>query len=96
MAYGRPVVQFDLTEGRPTAAGAALYARPNDPADFAQKTILLLDSGPLRQELGALGRQRAEELFNWDRQKKVLIKAYQMVLGEATATTDLAIDDEPR
>jgi len=31
----KPVVQFDLKDGRASAGEAALYARPNDPVDFA-------------------------------------------------------------
>jgi len=30
MALGKPIVQFDLTEGRYSAQGASLYARRND------------------------------------------------------------------
>ena len=55
MAYARPVVLFDLVEGRRQAGDAALYARPNDPADFAERILALLDSEPLRRELGARG-----------------------------------------
>jgi glycosyltransferase involved in cell wall biosynthesis len=82
MAYGRPVVLFDLTEGRRAAGNAALYARPNDPADFAARILELLDSETLRTELGRRGRQRIEECFNWDRDKAVLLEAYRVALGE--------------
>ncbi len=37
MALGKPIVQFDLTEGRHSAEGASLYARPNDAADLARR-----------------------------------------------------------
>jgi glycosyltransferase involved in cell wall biosynthesis len=80
MAYGRPVVLFDLTEGRRAAGDAALYARPNDPADFAEKILQLLDSEPLRLELGQRGRRRLEENLNWEREKATLLAAYQTVL----------------
>ena len=36
MALGKPVVQFDLTEGRCSAQQASLYARQNDPFDLAE------------------------------------------------------------
>jgi glycosyltransferase involved in cell wall biosynthesis len=81
MAYARPVVLFDLTEGRHAAADAALYARPNDPADFAAKIVQLLDSEPLRRELGQRGRRRIEESLNWDREKGALLEAYRAALG---------------
>ncbi len=80
MAYGRTVVLFDLTEGRRSAADAALYARPNDPADFAEQILKVLDSESLRRELGAVGRKRIEEKLNWEIEKKALLEAYETAL----------------
>lgn len=80
MAYARPVVLYDLTEGRRSAADAALYARPNDPKDFAEKVVALLGSEPLRRQLGARGRRRIEERLNWENEKKSLLAAYQLAL----------------
>ncbi len=77
MAYGRPVVLFDLTEGRRAAGDGALYARPNDPADFAEKIIQLLDSDSLRQQLGEAGWQRIRDQLNWEIQRQELLKAYK-------------------
>lgn len=84
MAHGRPAVLFDLTEGRRAAADAALYARPNDPADFADKILQLLDSAPLRRELGERGRRRIEEHLNWEREKGALLEAYRVALAAAS------------
>lgn len=81
MAYGIPVVLYDLVEGRRSADDAALYARPNDPADFAAQVMTLLDSESLRHELGGRGRQRIEETLNWGHEKVALLEAYQRVLG---------------
>jgi glycosyltransferase involved in cell wall biosynthesis len=80
MAYARPVVLFDLTEGRRCAADAALYARPNDPVDFAEQIVKLLDSQVLRDQLGELGRKRIEESLNWEIEKKSLLRAYAAAL----------------
>ncbi|HUI43038.1 MAG TPA: glycosyltransferase family 4 protein [Terriglobia bacterium] len=85
MAYGRPVVLFDLTEGRRAAGDAALYAQPNDPGDFARNIVRLLDSEPLRRELGDRGRRRIEEDLNWDREKAALLAAYRLALGDEGA-----------
>ena len=38
MALGKPIVQFDLTEGRFSARDASLYARKNDPRDLARRS----------------------------------------------------------
>lgn len=81
MAYARPVVLFDLTEGRRSAGNAALYAAPNDPIDFADRIIELLDSEPLRRKLGSEGRSRIENHLNWTAEKAELLKAYQKALG---------------
>src|SRR5205814_8248237 len=43
MALGKPVVQFDLAEGRYSAQAASLYARNNDWGDLAAKIVALLD-----------------------------------------------------
>jgi glycosyltransferase involved in cell wall biosynthesis len=80
MAYGLPVVLYDLTEGRRSAADAALYARPGDTEDFARQILTLLDSEPLRQELGARGRKRIEESLNWESEKRSLLEAYETAL----------------
>ena len=80
MAYGRPVVLFDLTEGRRSAADAALYARPNDPVDFAEQILKLLDSESLRRQLGEIGHKRIQESLNWEMEKKALLAAYERAL----------------
>lgn len=80
MAYARPVVLFDLTEGRRSAGDAALYAQPNDPADFAAKILTLLNSETLRHHLGQAGRRRIEELLNWEIEKQSLLAAYAKAL----------------
>ncbi len=80
MTYGRPVVLYDLTEGRRSAGDAALYACPNNPVDFAEKILRLLDSPELRRELGARGRRRIEEQLNWEIEKRSLLAAYETAL----------------
>ncbi len=80
MAYGRPVVLYDLTEGRRAAGDAALYARPNDAEDFAEQILKLLDSESLRRKLGDCGRRRIEESLNWEIDKRALLEAYAMAL----------------
>jgi glycosyltransferase involved in cell wall biosynthesis len=73
-------VLFDLTEGRRSAEDAALYARPNDPIDFAAQILKLLESEVLRRELGERGRKRIEEKLNWEVERRALVAAYQAVL----------------
>jgi glycosyltransferase involved in cell wall biosynthesis len=81
MAFARPIVLYDLTEGRRSAGDAALYARPNDPVDFAGQILKLLDSECLRRELGERGRKRIAESLNWEHEKSALLSAYEAVLS---------------
>jgi glycosyltransferase involved in cell wall biosynthesis len=76
MTLAKPVVQFDLKEGRASAGAAALYARPNDPVDFAEKVAELLDDPARRAEMGALGRARVEDGLSWAHSAPKLLAAY--------------------
>src|SRR3954453_11970410 len=58
MALGKPIVQFDLAEGRYSAQGASLYAVRNDPLDMGSKIVELLDDPARRREMGEFGRRR--------------------------------------
>ena len=81
MALARPVVQFDLTEGRYSAGEASWYARPNDTADLAQKMVSLLDDEQQRIRMGAIGRERVERLLSWQHEAPRLLAAYEHLLG---------------
>lgn len=64
-AYGKPVVSYDLKEGRRTPGNGALYARPNGPCDFGDKIETLLEFESLRTTPGEPGRKRIEGGLNW-------------------------------
>jgi glycosyltransferase involved in cell wall biosynthesis len=80
MALGKPIVQFDLTEGRFSAGEASLYARPNDVADLALKLCELLDDPRRRARMGAIGRSRIEAGLAWHHQIPQLLAAYETVM----------------
>ncbi len=82
MALGKPVVQFDLTEGRVSAQDASVYARPNDPIDLGAKIISLLDDPATRQRMGVLGRARVEEKLAWHHEAPKLLAAYTALWQE--------------
>ncbi len=86
MAFGLPVVLFDLKEGRRSAGAAALYARPNQPIDFANQISTLLDSKDLRMQLGVAGRKRIEDGLNWNSEKEIYLEAYRTVMRGHAAT----------
>jgi len=82
MAMGRPIVSYDLTESRFTAADAALYATPNDEDDFAQCIHRLLEDPALRASMGDTGRRRVRRGFTWSDSEARLLAAYKHVLSD--------------
>ena len=76
MALGKPMVQFDLTEGRWAAQDASLYARRGDPVDFALKIVELIDAPSRRATMGAFGRLRVQTQLEWSHQAPRLLAAY--------------------
>jgi glycosyltransferase involved in cell wall biosynthesis len=83
MALAKPIVQFELKEGRASAGDASLYARPDDPVDFAEKIAWLLDRPEERARMGAIGRARVLERLSWDHSAPVLLAAYERVFAKA-------------
>jgi glycosyltransferase involved in cell wall biosynthesis len=81
MALGKPIVQFDLTEGRYSAQQASLYARRNDEVDFAEKLLHLLEHPAERQRMGEFGQRRIAQELEWRHQAPKLLAAYEAALG---------------
>ena len=75
MALGKPIVQFDLTEGRFSAQDASLYAKRNDARDLADKIAQLLDDPARREAMGAFGRNRILNELSWDHTSRALLSA---------------------
>ena len=85
MALGKPIVQFDLKEGRFSAMDAALYADPNNQvADFAAKLLWLLDNPGERERMGEFGRKRVAGELAWDYSVENLLAAYRRALSPGT------------
>jgi glycosyltransferase involved in cell wall biosynthesis len=81
MALKKPVVQYDLKEGRFSAQEAALYARCGDTNDFADKIVKLIDDSDLRTKMGAFGYDRVLNELSWDFEKEKLLKFYDRILN---------------
>jgi len=94
MALGKPIVAYDLPENRVSAADAALFARPNDEADFAAKIACLMENPSLRQRLGAIGRSRVQEHLNWEHSTNRLLAAYRSVDSRIVARRTAGKDAE--
>lgn len=82
MALGKPIVQFDLTEGRYSAGEASLYAANNDPTDLARKIVELLDDPERRAHMGAFGMRRVHDELAWNYEVPNLLRAYDKVMSE--------------
>jgi len=85
MALGKPIVQFDLKEGRFSAQQASLYAdNGNQVTDFANKILWLLDHPDERKRMGEFGRNRVEKELAWEFSVENLLAAYQRAFNKTS------------
>jgi glycosyltransferase involved in cell wall biosynthesis len=82
MAFGLPVVAFDLIETRVSAGSAAVYVRPNDEHEYAEAIVALMDDEPRRVQLGKQARERVEQELAWNHQESAYLGVYERVLGK--------------
>ncbi len=87
MALSKPIVQFDLKEGKYSAQDAALYAQNNNIKDFAEKILWLIDHPEERKTMGILGRKRVEEKLAWKYSIPGLLAAYRRVFEKDSRGT---------
>ncbi len=81
MALKKPVVQFDLKEGRFSAQQASLYAEPHNITDFADKITYLLDNEAVRQQMGEFGYNRVLNELSWSHERGKLLGVYDKLLS---------------
>lgn len=82
MALGKPIVQFDLTEGRFSAQESSLYAVKNDARDFANKIVQLLEDPDARKIMGDFGRERVRNELEWKFEAPKLLAAYDALWNQ--------------
>jgi glycosyltransferase involved in cell wall biosynthesis len=78
MALKKPIVQYDLKEGRFSANEASLYAK--DTTDFANKIMQLLNDAEKRNEMGTFGYNRVLNELSWEFESEKLISFYDNLL----------------
>ena len=88
MALGKPVVQFDLHEGRVSAGEASLYAKRNDVSSLAEGIIRLVDDPELAARMGQTGRKRLTTTLSWELQVPKLLAAYERALAKGRGRKD--------
>jgi len=99
MALGKPLVSFDLKETRFSAQEAAMYATPNDEAEFAKAIVTLMDDAELRKRMGEFGRKRVQNELAWQHVSKNLLRAYDWLFAGQpgrTAQTDKETEQQRR
>ena len=79
MTLGKPIVQFDLTEGRFSAGEASLYVPNADTAEFGDKILELLEDPARREAMGAFGQKRISGELAWHHASTKLLAAYEKV-----------------
>ncbi|MGB9289690.1 MAG: glycosyltransferase, partial [Terracidiphilus sp.] len=93
MALSKPIVQFDLKEGRFSAQQASLYCSgENLVGDFAEKILWLLDHPDERQRMGEFGRRRVQEELAWEYSTGYLLAAYDRTFNKGTGKRALQTD----
>lgn len=79
MAFGRPIVAFDLLENRRSAESAAVYVEGNNDEAMGHTIRELLLDPSRRQTMSTFGRTRFREELAWENSEKRLIATYQQL-----------------
>lgn len=85
MAFGLPVVAFDLPETRVLTEGAAAYAKAGDVSGHAGAINALLGDAGRRRELGQVGRARVWDEVAWDHQEVTYLQMIDRLCGALPA-----------
>ena len=81
MALGLPVVAFDIPVMREYLGKSGVYAPLGDATAFANQIQALLNDPARARAIGSAVRERAIELFSWERAGREIEKAYREVQG---------------
>lgn len=85
MAYGLPMVSFDLTETRISAGPASEYVHEGDASSYSKAIAALLDDPTRRRSMGFAGLERIEERLAWHHQAGHYVDAYSSLLRQSHA-----------
>jgi glycosyltransferase involved in cell wall biosynthesis len=83
MAFGLPVVAFDLPETAALVGRAGVLVPPADIERFAREIAALLDDPARREALAANGRRRVERELCWERQGPVYLGIIERAARES-------------
>ena len=83
MAFGLPVVAYDLKETRVSAEEAAVYVQSGDVAAYAEAIVELLDDANRREAMGRTGRRRITDELGWSYQREAYLGVYESLTGRS-------------
>jgi glycosyltransferase involved in cell wall biosynthesis len=90
MALGKPIIQFEGTEGRFSAQEASLYSNGDDGVvGFAERLLWLLDHPEERERMGQFGRRRVETELAWEYSVQNLLAAYEKAFSKTRGKSAL-------
>jgi len=87
MAFGRPIVAFDLLEHRRSAEWAAAYVEGNNDAALGSAIRELILDAERRQNMSQFARARFRKELAWENSEQRLIAAYRQLLGGKVSTS---------
>jgi glycosyltransferase involved in cell wall biosynthesis len=87
MAFGVPVVAFDLRETRVSAGEAAVYAKPNEVAELARLVVELVDDEVKRVAMASAGRTRVQDELAWYHQAPRYVQVYDELVSPSVDQT---------
>jgi len=83
MAFGLPVVAYDLKETRVSAGEAAVYVESGDVAAYARAIVELLEDENRREAMGRTGRRRITEELGWPYQRDAYLGVFDSLTGRS-------------
>ena len=81
MAFGLPVLAFDLKETRVSAGESAEYVRPATAQAYAAALAKLIDDPARRATMARYGEQRARTDLDWRTQRPAYLSVYQALVA---------------
>lgn len=79
MAFGLPVLAFDLAETRVSAQDAADYVEEPTARAYAEALVKLLEDEDRRRTMGEAGRRRVEQALAWEHQRPDYVALMQQL-----------------
>lgn len=77
MAYGLPCLASEIVANQQATGEAAIYFTSKDINDLEEKLNYCLANPEKMNEIGRSGKERAENIFNWEKISADALKIYK-------------------